>query len=144
MKKTQNRTQELSNVGGTSGIGAAMAEALSKEGHQLFIVSRSEAPDLPEGAKYLKADILDPHIDLRSFLPEMYHGMACCQDSYVDRPAIPCFHCRIERSHRRFYAIAGCSFCSRHTVQCHCPFAHWQPACSTTTPNAKALPSATP
>ncbi|MBW6498707.1 MAG: SDR family oxidoreductase [Bacteroidales bacterium] len=68
-------------IGGTSGIGAALAEALSKEGHQLFIVSRSEAPDLPEGAKYLKADILDLQIDLSSFLPEVLHGMAYCPGS---------------------------------------------------------------
>lgn len=68
-------------VGGTSGIGGALAEALSKEGHQLFIVSRSEAPDLPEGAKHLKADILDTQIDLSNFLPEVLHGMAYCTRS---------------------------------------------------------------
>lgn len=60
-------------IGGTSGIGAVLSETLSKEGPQLFIVSRSEAPDLPEGAKHLKADILDLQIDLSSFLPEVLH-----------------------------------------------------------------------
>jgi 3-oxoacyl-[acyl-carrier protein] reductase len=68
-------------VGGTSGIGAAIANTLAGEGHQLFIVSRSEAKDLPEGAKHLQADILDPETDLSGFLPEMLHGMAHCPGS---------------------------------------------------------------
>jgi 3-oxoacyl-[acyl-carrier protein] reductase len=68
-------------IGGTSGIGAALAEALSKEGHKLFIVSRNQPEVLPEGAIHLQADILDLQTDLSSFLPDVLHGMAYCPGS---------------------------------------------------------------
>jgi len=68
-------------VGGTSGIGASIAKTLAGEGHHLFIVSRSEATNLPKGARHFQADILDPQIDLAGFLPEMLHGMAYCPGS---------------------------------------------------------------
>lgn len=65
-------------IGGTSGIGAAIAKTLAGEGHQLYIVSRRPAEELPAGAKHLQADILDPRADLTSFLPEVLHGLAYC------------------------------------------------------------------
>ena len=68
-------------IGGTSGIGAALAGTLSKEGHKLFIVSRNQPEVLPQGAKHMQADILDPETDLGSFLPELIHGMAYCPGS---------------------------------------------------------------
>lgn len=68
-------------VGGTSGIGAALAEALAREGHKLFIVSRNQPDAIPEGAIHLSADILDSQTDLSAFLPDVLHGMAYCPGS---------------------------------------------------------------
>ncbi|MEE4176076.1 MAG: SDR family oxidoreductase [Bacteroides sp.] len=68
-------------IGGTSGIGAAIANTLVREGHQLYIVSRKGAEVLPEGAIHLQGDILDPLTDLSGFLPEVLHGLAYCPGS---------------------------------------------------------------
>jgi 3-oxoacyl-[acyl-carrier protein] reductase len=65
-------------IGGTSGIGAAISRTLAEAGHQLYIVSRNEAKNLPEGAQHLKADILAADTDFSGFLPETLHGMVYC------------------------------------------------------------------
>lgn len=68
-------------VGGTSGIGASIAKALSKDDNRLFIVSRNRPEFLPESAIHLQADILDSETDLSGFLPEVLHGLAYCPGS---------------------------------------------------------------
>ena len=65
-------------IGGTTGIGAAIATTLAGEGRHLYIVSRRESAHLPEGAKHLQTDILDSQADLSAFLPEVLHGLVYC------------------------------------------------------------------
>lgn len=46
-------------TGGTSGIGAAAAEALAKRGFQVYVTSRNEPPQPVPGSKWVRMDVCD-------------------------------------------------------------------------------------
>jgi 3-oxoacyl-[acyl-carrier protein] reductase len=73
-------------VGGTSGIGLALVKTLSQSSANVYVVSRSETADLPEGVKHFKADVLEGLDQLGSFLPDVVHGLAYCVGSINLKP----------------------------------------------------------
>ena len=73
-------------VGGSSGIGLSLVKKLSREGHQVTVVSRTsdELAELPNVLP-LKKDILLDKID-KDELPEVIDGLAYCPGSINLKP----------------------------------------------------------
>ena len=59
-------------VGGTSGIGKAIVENLTAEGHNVFVAARNQ-PEEEKGFTFHKLDVTET-VDL-SFLPDELHGL---------------------------------------------------------------------
>ncbi|MGF1638519.1 MAG: SDR family oxidoreductase, partial [Cyclobacteriaceae bacterium] len=74
-------------IGGTSGIGHALCEILSKAGSKVFSASRkgAEFDHTVDGVSYLKYDAIDEKQSLEG-LPEVLHGMAYCPGSITLKP----------------------------------------------------------
>ena len=62
-------------VGGSSGIGLSLVKILQKNDAAVYVISRSEILDLPEGVKHLQADVTADLASLSSFLPDQLHGL---------------------------------------------------------------------
>jgi NAD(P)-dependent dehydrogenase (short-subunit alcohol dehydrogenase family) len=73
-------------VGGSSGIGQALAELLASEGHQVFATfQRHEPTNTNSGINYHYCNVLDESLDLE-FLPEVLDGIAYCPGSIQLKP----------------------------------------------------------
>ncbi|WP_149242310.1 SDR family oxidoreductase [Dyadobacter sp. 32] len=62
-------------VGGSSGIGLSLVKLLHQNDAVVYVISRSGTVDLPEGVKYLAADITGDLESIPAFLPEKLHGL---------------------------------------------------------------------
>lgn len=62
-------------VGGSSGIGLSLVKFLHQNDAVVYVISRSGTVDLPEGVKYLAADITGDLESIPAFLPEQLHGL---------------------------------------------------------------------
>ena len=73
-------------VGGSYGIGNSIVRNLAKEGHQVYVISRTdgELTQMPN-IIHLKNDILNEEIN-NSQLPEAIHGLAYCIGSINLKP----------------------------------------------------------
>lgn len=62
-------------VGGSSGIGLSLVKLLHQNDAVVYVISRSGTVDLPEGVKYLAADMTGDLESIPAFLPEKLHGL---------------------------------------------------------------------
>lgn len=62
-------------VGGTSGIGLSLVKLLHRNDAVVYVISRSESVNLPEGVKHLVTDITGDPVPIAAFLPEQLHGL---------------------------------------------------------------------
>jgi len=74
-------------IGGTTGIGKALADRLTDEGHHVFVASRSAEDRVDSGGRLTvkNIDATDPDADW-SFLPENLDGVAYCAGSINLKP----------------------------------------------------------
>ncbi len=73
-------------VGGSSGIGLALALQLKAEGHEVVALSRNNAPALEEaGITHLVWDVLSEPFPTQE-LPDVVHGLAYCPGSITLKP----------------------------------------------------------
>lgn len=73
-------------VGGSHGIGNSIVRNLAKEGHQLFVISRTKgALGEISNVRHIKQDVLLENIDT-SILPDEIHGVAYCPGSINLKP----------------------------------------------------------
>lgn len=73
-------------VGGSSGIGQALALQLASEGHQVFATYyQHEQPNSIAGIKYHYCNVLEESLDLE-FLPDTLDGIAYCPGSIQLKP----------------------------------------------------------
>ncbi len=71
-------------MGGTSGIGAALAQYLHTAGAVVTTASRQSAPDLPW--KHLIFEATDPDTTALTALPSPLHGLVYCPGSITLKP----------------------------------------------------------
>ena len=64
-------------VGGSSGIGRALVDQLSAEGHEIVVWAR-ERRDLPATVSFTSVDVTEEGTDLASLLPESLDGLVYC------------------------------------------------------------------
>ena len=64
-------------VGGSSGIGRALVDQLSAEGHEITVWAR-ERRDLPAGVDFTSVDVTQEATDLAPLLPETLDGVVYC------------------------------------------------------------------
>ena len=69
------RGKNILVVGGSSGIGLSLVKFLKENEAAVYVISRSETVDLPEGVKYLKADVTGSLEEVAAFLPDQLHGL---------------------------------------------------------------------
>lgn len=62
-------------IGGSSGIGFSLINLLSKNGANVYNISRSASQEWPVGVQHLSLDILGDLSDVAGFLPEQLHGL---------------------------------------------------------------------
>lgn len=62
-------------AGGSSGIGLSLVKLLSKNGGNVYNISRSKSDEWPEGVKHLPFDVTANISLLEKFLPEQLHGL---------------------------------------------------------------------
>lgn len=67
-------------VGGSSGIGRALVDELSNQGHQLWVWAR-EARDLPSEVHFTSVDVTAEDELPKDSLPDELHGLAYCPGS---------------------------------------------------------------
>lgn len=72
-------------VGGSSGVGLALAAQLSASQAHLFTASRTEPPGLDRGT-YLPLDVEQPVGEALAALPETLHGLVYCPGTIHLRP----------------------------------------------------------
>lgn len=74
-------------IGGTTGIGKALTDRLTDEGHHVFVASRSAEDRVDSGGRLTvkNIDATDPDADW-SFLPEKLDGVAYCAGSINLKP----------------------------------------------------------
>ena len=64
------RGKNILVVGGSSGIGLSLVKFLDKNDAVVYVISRSGTGDLPEGVKYLQADVTENLESVAAFLPD--------------------------------------------------------------------------
>lgn len=62
-------------IGGSSGIGLALLDALHHEGANIYAASRTKSEDWPNGVNYQAIDVLQNLEPIASFVPEQLHGL---------------------------------------------------------------------
>jgi len=62
-------------VGGSSGIGLSLVKFLHENNAVVYVISRSENVDLPQGVKHLQIDVTGELGPVTEFLPEQLHGL---------------------------------------------------------------------
>lgn len=62
-------------VGGSSGIGLSLVKFLHENDAAVYVISRSEHVDLPQGVKHLQGDVTGELGPMVEFLPEQLHGL---------------------------------------------------------------------
>ena len=72
-------------VGGSSGIGKALAEQLVADGHQVFATYNKTVQHNANGINYHPLDITNPTLDL-NFLPDSLDGVVYCPGTINLRP----------------------------------------------------------
>lgn len=72
-------------VGGSSGIGLALAKQLHSDGANLIVASRQRR-DLPDEIKHVKLDILEDVSTLSEHLPDELHGLVYAVGSINLKP----------------------------------------------------------
>lgn len=82
------RDKNILVVGGSSGIGLALARQLQAREAKVLTVSRREAPgDLPPSVEHLSLDITSGDMTpLQQFLPEVLHGLVYCPGTITLKP----------------------------------------------------------
>lgn len=73
-------------VGGSSGIGLSLVRLLKDRQANVYVISRSEPVDLPNGVLHIKADITEDLTDVAAFLPEQLHGLVYSAGSINLKP----------------------------------------------------------
>jgi NAD(P)-dependent dehydrogenase (short-subunit alcohol dehydrogenase family) len=75
-------------IGGSSGIGLAIAQTLSLQGHQVWVASRAYKPALSEipQIKHIVWDVENPLQQELSTLPETIHGLVYCPGTINLKP----------------------------------------------------------
>lgn len=72
-------------VGGSSGIGRALCQLLSRKGHEVFATFNKTQVDDYENVRYQKFDVLEDTLDIDVF-PDRIHGLAYCPGSINLKP----------------------------------------------------------
>jgi NAD(P)-dependent dehydrogenase (short-subunit alcohol dehydrogenase family) len=73
-------------VGGSGGIGAAIARRLAQGGHRVLVLARTPADSPPaSGVTFHQGDVLDDNLHL-DFLPETLQGLVYCPGTIRLRP----------------------------------------------------------
>lgn len=62
-------------VGGSSGRGLSLVNLLHENNAAVYVISRIRSDVLPEGVKYLQADVTGTHDTISEFLPDQLHGL---------------------------------------------------------------------
>ncbi|MCE7065071.1 SDR family NAD(P)-dependent oxidoreductase [Dyadobacter sp. CY326] len=62
-------------VGGSSGIGLSLVKLLHENGAAVYVISRNQSTELPDGVKQLQADVTGNLESVSAFLPEQLHGL---------------------------------------------------------------------
>ncbi len=62
-------------VGGSSGIGLSLVKFLHENDAVVYVISRSQTTDLPQGVKHHQADVTGEPGPIAEFLPEQLHGL---------------------------------------------------------------------
>jgi NAD(P)-dependent dehydrogenase (short-subunit alcohol dehydrogenase family) len=73
-------------VGGSSGIGLSLVKRLKENRANVYVISRSEPVDLPNGVIHIRADITEDLTEIAPFLPEQLHGLVYSAGSINLKP----------------------------------------------------------
>jgi NAD(P)-dependent dehydrogenase (short-subunit alcohol dehydrogenase family) len=75
-------------VGGSSGIGLALAQILNAEGHQVWVASREHKTELAQmnGVHHIVWDVQNPLSGQLDTLPETLHGVVYCPGTINLKP----------------------------------------------------------